>query len=107
MFKTNIWHRDDPQGIFEFYRRMGSHCTAGKALQVGFHAFDHEGENTLTRFQLIFLVKDHDARQMGPISPLFGWALGDANVNRVLDLLSRKRMSERDDFTVTIQCHTV
>lgn len=85
---------------------MASYNSAQKALEVGFHAYDHEGDNTLTRFQLIFLVKDYDARQMGPTSPLFGWVLGDANVNNVLDLLSRKRVGERGDITVTIQCFT-
>ncbi len=108
LFKPNIWFRENPQGLFEFYRKMASYNSAQEALHVGFHAFDHEEENILTKFQLIFLVKDYDARQMGQsTSPLFGWVLRNSDVNNVLDLLSRKRVSERGDFTVTIQCHTV
>ncbi len=101
-FRMNVHER--PEAILESYSiciALPRIC-AIKAFDVGFSAMECEGDDTLTGFQLTFLVKDYDANRMGKMCPRFGQITAEGG--GVLDLLSRKRLNDRDSFTVSIEC---
>ena len=74
-------------------------------MDVGFFDFDYGGENgIMLGFTLSFHLRDLDAHHMRRKSPLFGrMTEGEA----VLDALSRKKLNERDGFSVSIHCRRV
>jgi len=91
----------DPQGFLANYRQLPN-CDVKGAMDIGFFDYEFEG-NTLTSFQLAFLLRDYDAQNLRSYRPpRFGTIIGGEDVVREL---SRTRRDERSGFSVTIECY--